>query len=72
MVPLLSAAVALMVMLAGEVNVALFAGELIETVGAGLLTVTLIALEVETAPSLSIALAVITYPPAATFVQAKL
>ncbi len=59
--PSLSEAVALIVTLAGAVNVAPLAGELIDTVG-GLfvppLTVMLLAAEVVTAPPLSVALAV--------------
>ncbi len=61
MVPSASAAVALIVTLAGAVNVALLAGDVILTVGAmfvaGFTTIFIID-EVVTAPELSVALAV--------------
>lgn len=56
-VPSLSAALAVTLMVAGTTKSVLLAGELIETVGAAL-TRTLTAVEVVTAPALSVALAV--------------
>ena len=57
--PVAGVALALIVMLAGGVKVALFAGEVMDTVGGGGgVTVTVIGAEIVAAPLLSVALAV--------------
>ena len=64
--PVAGVAVALMVMLAGAANVALFAGAVMLTVGGVGVTVTDIAVEVAATLRLSVAFAVSEYVPAAT------
>src|SRR4030065_346171 len=68
MVPSRSVAVAVMVMLAGEVNTLLLAGVVIATVG-GTFTVMFTAAEVVAVPRLSVALAVIWCAPAGALFQ---
>ena len=72
---MLSDAEAVIATVAGAVNVALFAGEVSDTVGAGLLagsTVIDTGEDVVDAPWLSVARAVSAYVPAATFVHEML
>jgi hypothetical protein len=71
MEPSESLALALIVILAGAVNTALFAGPVTLTVG-GALTMTLIGLEGVSAPLLSVALSDGEYRQAPTLVQVKL
>jgi len=73
MVPSLSVAVELIVMVEPVVKLALLTGVVILTAGAtlGLLTVMAIAVDVVTALRLSVAFAVKEYVPAGTLAQAK-